>query len=175
MKNRIQLIFALILSFNCIFATAAFSNASIDAPTSITASTVSNSSFLKEAAEVVAFLAHPTSEIYSTSVSSNGSYGTISVTYKSAWTGDYFDATFKVGFGSGKFIKSVDVISDEAVAPAFMVTTFVKEIIEDIMIEDEEAVYEAVQVVESYMGKTVDEFDGGDLCLLILNCISLSS
>jgi len=174
MKNRLQFIFAVILSFNCVFATCSYAISTTNTPTSITVATASNSYFLKEAAEVVAFLAHPSSEIYSTSVSSNGSYGTISVTYKSAWTGDYFDAKFKVGFGSGKFIRSIDVISDEAFMPAFTATTNVKDIIADILIEDEDAVYEAASVVERFTGKDLSEFDGGDLCLLILNCISLS-
>lgn len=166
--------FTLLLSLNCMFSSSAIAHSTYDAPTTVTTSTKSNTYFLEEVAEVVAFLAHPTSEIYSTSVSSSGSSGTISVTYKSAWTGDYFDAKFKIRFGFGKVIKSVDVISDEAFLPAFTATTFVKEILEDILMEDEDTVYEAVGVVESYIGKTVDEFDGEDFCLFILNCISLS-
>jgi len=174
MKNRLQFIFAVILSFNCVFATYSFAISSTDTPSAIDITYDSQTYFLEEAAEVIAFLAHPSSEIYSTSVSSKGSYGIISVTYKSAWTGDYFDAKFKVGFGSGKFIRSIDVISDEAFMPAFTATTNVKDIIADILIEDEDAVYEAASVVERFTGKDLSEFDGGDLCLLILNCISLS-
>jgi len=173
MKNRIQFILAAFLTLSSFLTNVSYAN---NVPnTNEPKSDITNTYFLSEVAEIVAFLAHPTSEIYDIDISSNSSYGIIEVEYISAWTGDHYDAKFKIRYGSGGFIKDVGVIYDEAFWPAFKATTIVKEIIEDFIVEDADSVYEAKSKVENYIDKQLDEFNGQDLCLFLLNCISLGS
>lgn len=129
--------------------------------------------FMRDIGKLVSKMAHPTSKVENVYVSYQSGVGYIRVTYRSSFNDNLYDAKYALGITREGVVYYVDTLYDEAFVPAFTTLTMIKEVCEELIINEDEDLYESKGIVEGFLSKSIDNFDGYDIMLLILNCISL--
>lgn len=116
--------------------------------------------------KIVAAWAHPTSTFVDGSIDLDDRTVRLKINYTTA--GDNSCTTvFDFYLNYAGLIGSIDIVSDDDWFPAFQAATNIKNWIDENLQEREKD--EVVSKLENYLRKTYYNFDGKDLCLVILN------
>ena len=126
--------------------------------------------FANNNAEMISFLAHPTSTYLSSSTSISGNTAYITIRMKDNWMGDVNYLKVALSINRYDYIGNFRVISDGDFFPAFAVVDEIKKIIDDeVRGSGDKNATRAEQVVEEILNSTYYEWDGKDLVLFLLN------
>lgn len=132
-------------------------------------------SFANETVEMIGFFAHPTSTYvkHKTSVYDDVAYITITLEDTS---GEWSDLKVKTWVNGADLIGGFKVIHDEDWFPPFLATSILKEAIDDFLQEhgSDSDVQRAKSLTSQILDRTYYQWDGGDMCLFMLNTVWLS-
>ncbi len=126
-------------------------------------------SFVSQSAKMIAFFAHPTADYESSSVTVEDNKATLSITYRSNWTKKYFYMDIVVSVDENTaLIDDIYVKQDGAFIPAFSAITAFKEIITELLKEENSSDDKQKNQILETLREKWESLDGQQLCFLIL-------